>query len=504
MTVGPPVEELSVQHRRRSPLTALVAASLTLVLAACGSTLDPETVRMANGGGAAGGSYGGEAGVAGELTGSGDLGPGTTGGDTGAVSGGSGGSGGGTTGTTTGSSGGGGGAAGGSGENSATGGTKAGSCDGFENQTGITDDKIVIANAADISGPVPGLFESAQQAVKAYVAYFNATSDICGRKLELLELDSRTDAGADQQAYARACESAFAAIGSMSAFDSGGAATAAKCGLPDLRSANVSNERQSCASCFGVQSANPGTFQNAVPDHIIKNYPKAANNAAYVWINAGVGPLNAQNQARAMERRGMRFVYKRGIDVSEFNYRPYVQAMQDEGVEYVQFLGAYQQAERLAKAMQEQGFKPEVFVLDPTGYDPRYVQSGGAAVEGTRIFINIAMFEEARSNPEMALYQQWLQQVKPGATPTFFGVFSWSAARLFVEQATALGGRLSRQTLVDSVRRVDNWTSNNLHSPQHVGSKETGDCWRWIRLEKGRWVPEGSTKYTCAGVTKAD
>jgi len=483
-----------------------VAVLLALVLAACGSTLDPETVRVANGG-AAGGAYGGEAGVEGELSGGGDLGSGTAGGDAGPVSGGSGGaggSGGGSTGTTTGSAGGNGGASGGSGANSATGGTKAGPCDGFKNQTGITGDKIVIANAADISGPVPGLFESAQQAVKAYVAYFNATSDICGRKLELLELDSRTDAGADQQAYARACESAFAAVGSMSAFDSGGAATAAKCGLPDLRSANVSNERQSCASCFGVQSANPGTFQNAVPDHIIKNYPKAANNAAYVWINAGVGPLNAQNQARAMERRGMRFVYKQGIDVSEFNYRPYVQAMQDKGVEYVQFLGAYQQAERLAKAMQEQGFKPQNFVLDPTGYDPRFVQSGGAAVEGTRIFINIAMFEEARSNPEMALYQQWLQQVKPGATPTFFGVFSWSAARLFVEQSIALGGRLSRQTLVDSVKRVDKWTSNGIHSPQHVGSKETGDCWRWIRLEKGRWVPEGPTRFTCSGVTKAD
>ena len=481
-----------MQHVR-TPVMAALAALLVLVLAACGSQLDPSTVRMANGGGAVGGA-GVEGGVDGELTGE----DGTLSGDPGAA------------GDTPGTVAGPGAVAGGD-----TGGdtppgakppadVKAGPCDGFKNQTGITDDKIVIANAADISGPVPGLFESAQQATKAYVAFFNATSDICGRKLELMELDSRTDAGADQQAYAKACESAFAAVGSMSAFDSGGAPTAAKCGLPDLRSANVSSERQACASCFGVQSANPTTFQNAVPDHIKKNYPKAAANAAYVWINAGVGPLNAQNQARAMERRGMRFVYKQGIDVSEFNYAPYVQEMKEEGVEYVQFLGAYQQAVRLAQAMQQQSFKPEAFVLDPTGYDPRYVESGGSAVEGTRIFINIAMFEEAGSNPEMANYQRWLQQVKPGATPTFFGAFSWSATRLFVEQAIALGGRLSRETLVERVRGVDNWTSNGLHSPQHTGPKETGDCWRWIRLQGGKWVPEGPTKYTCSGVTKAD
>jgi hypothetical protein len=154
--------------------------------------------------------------------------------------------------------------------------------------------------------------------------------------------------------------------------------------------------------------------------------------------------------------------------------------------------------------MQQQGFKPDAFVLDPTGYNPDYVQSGGSAVEGTKIFVNIAPLDHPEQNKEMALYEQWLQQVKPGATPSFFGVFSWSATRLFVQQALKLGGRLNRQTLVDSVRGVDNWTGNGIHSPQHVGSKKTGDCWRWIRLQGGKWVPEGPTTYTCNGVTKAN
>ena len=487
-----------MRPRGRTVATTIAVGVLSLVLAACGSRLSPEDVAAA--GGTAVGGLGQAA--AGTTTGDTSTTTGTSGTTGGTTSGGTGSTGGGTaTGTT--ASGGGGSAPQAGGENSAVGTTKAGDCAGFKNQTGVTDSKIVIANAADVSGPVPGLFESAQEAVKAYIAYFNATSDICGRKLELLALDSRTDAGADQQAYTKACESAFAAVGSMSAFDGGGAAVADKCGIPDLRSANVSSERQACDNCFGVQSANPKTFQNAVPDHILENYPEAAKKAAYVWINAGVGPLNANNQANAMERRGMKFVYRQGIDVSEFNYAPYVQQMKDQGVRYVQFLGAYQQAVRLAQAMQQQGFEPDAFVLDPTGYDPRYVESGGDAVEGTKIFINIAMFEEVDSNKEMQLYQGWLQQVKPGATPTFFGLFSWSAARLFVEQSLALGGRLSRESLVQSVTKVDNWTSNDLHSPQHVGSKETGDCWRWIRLEKGRWVPEGPTKFSCNGVSDA-
>ncbi len=75
---------------------------------------------------------------------------------------------------------------------------------------------------------MPGLFVAARQGTQAFVNYFNATEKLCGRSLKLLPLDSRADAGADQQAYATACDQAFAAVGSVSSFDAGGAATAQK------------------------------------------------------------------------------------------------------------------------------------------------------------------------------------------------------------------------------------------------------------------------------------
>jgi hypothetical protein len=178
--------------------------------------------------------------------------------------------------------------------------------------------------------------------------------------------------------------------------------------------------------------------------------------------------------------------------------------MKDLDIEYVQMIAAPDQFVRLAQAMKQQGFEPEVFMLDPTAYDPDYVENGGADVEGTTIFVNFTPFEEAASNEELQLYLTWLQQVKPGAEPGFFGLFAWSAARLFVERATALGGDLSRANLVADLARVDNWTANDLHSIQHVGAKDTGDCWRFLQLQNGQWKPVGGTKYTCNGVTTVD
>ena len=79
--------------------------------------------------------------------------------------------------------------------------------------------------------------------------------------------------------------------------------------------------------------------------------------------------------------------------------------------------------------------------------------------------------------------------------------FAWSAARLFVEQSVALGGRLDRASLVDSLRKVNAWTANDLHSRQVVGPKQTGECWRFIQVKGGSWVPVGGSKYTCNGIT---
>jgi hypothetical protein len=175
--------------------------------------------------------------------------------------------------------------------------------------------------------------------------------------------------------------------------------------------------------------------------------------------------------------------------------------MKADGVKYVQFVGAYQYAVKLAQAMSQQSFKP-VFVLDPVAYDPGYVKSGGSAVEGTKIFINSRLFDEAPSIPEMQTYLTWLKRVAPSAQPNYFGIFAWSAGRLFTQKALELGGQLTRASLIAALKKVDNWTGNGMFGPQHVAAKVTAGCYGFIQLKGGKWVREGPAPFSCGGVTK--
>jgi hypothetical protein len=494
---------VSAPRNRRLVGGALLALALAATAACGGSALSPREVLAANQavlgetGGSNTGTTGTTTGTTGTTTGTTGTTTGTTGSNLGTNTG--------TTGTTTGTTGT---TTGTTGTTTGQGGTPqantpAGSCAGFHNQLGITNTTITIGNSADVSGPVPGLFTAAQQAARAYVTYFNAThpTGICGRKLVLNTYDSRTDAGADQQATEAMCASSFAGVGSLGVFDSGGAQTAQNCGLPDIRATATTAARNECSTCFSAQGTGPHEYSNGIADFFVQNYHAASQKAAFLYLNAGASAENAMTQIAVDTKRGMKFLYTSPIDVAAFNYGPYVQAMQSKGVQWVQLVGGYQQDVRLAQAMQSAGFKPQVVHFDQTADDPGFLASGGSAVEG--VFVSLTYNPLFQSAPELNLYKQWLQQSNPGASPNAYGMYGWSAAKLFVTEALALGGKLTRASLVHALLGVHAWTGGGLHAPMDVGGKHTTTCVRFQRVQNGRFVVTGPNRFICDGYSTA-
>ncbi|MET3962683.1 ABC-type branched-subunit amino acid transport system substrate-binding protein [Marmoricola sp. OAE513] len=484
------------------PRTALIGFLTVAVLSvsACGgSSMDPKDVAEANA--KVQGSINGTGAGTGTGTGIGvDPGTGTgtsTGSGTGTGTGTATGSGTGTgTGTSTGS---------GTGTGTGTSapptgsGVKAASCAGFKNTTGITDSTITLGNIADISGPVPGILSAARDAAKAYVAFFNSKSTICGRKLALKSYDSQTNTSGDAVATQKTCDETFAAVGSMEAFDTGGLSASKACKIPEIHAIITNQEReQGCPNCFATESGTGGGAANIIPDYFTKINKPATQKAAFLYVSVGASVGGAKRLQAATERRGWKYVYTSGFDIAEFNYGPYAQKLKAAGARTIFFLGSSDMAIRMQRAFKAQGYKPDYFLMTATSYDKNYA-SAGSDVEGSIVFADFVPIEEASKNAELRLYMQWLQQVAPGATPTYFGAYAWSAARLFVQEATKLGGKLSRPALINSLKKVRGWTSNGLHAPHDVGLKKVATCWRFIQMRGGVWKPFGPAKFMCGG-----
>src|SRR5256714_10421229 len=378
------------RNRTRNRLgTAITVAALSLSLGACGARLsaDQKAAAVAYGQGAhdggaqsANGSQtsNSSSGTTGGTTG-GNAANGTTGGTPGGSAGGS--VPGGTTGGTTGGSSGGktsGGTTGGKTSGGTTGGTTGGSTGGTTGGSsggttggsgnpgsdtctgtasgatapGVTATSISLGNASDLSGPIGGLFSSAAQAVQAYVAYFNAThaNGICGRKLTVHSYDSQTSDSGDNQQTLTACQADFALIGSVSAFDSGGAASATQCGIPDLRAVSTTRARQTCPVCFGTDSQQLPLVPQIQPAFWNKQFPGTGTKAAFLYVDTGTTAQQAKSWEAAYAKDGFSWVLNQPIGIPESNSTPYVIKMLQAGVQYVQFLGAFQEAARLPQA----------------------------------------------------------------------------------------------------------------------------------------------------------
>jgi hypothetical protein len=383
---------------------------------------------------------------------------------------------------------------------------------GGKTDVGVSNNTINLANISDISGPVPGLFKSARDAAQAFVNYFNATTPdgICGRKLVLHSKDSKTDSTANKTATQDACSQDFAIVGSQSAFDDGGAAPVNSCKIVDIPAAAVTSAIQASPYVYAALSTNAHDISDTTPMYFKGNAfgAGAANvsqHAAFLYINAGASKENGDHDIKAYEKAGYKFAVKAAIPIQSANvqgFKPYVNSMKDKGVQFIEWIGAYQEAADLMTAIsQTSGFKPKVVLFDPTVYVPQFLELAKGAAEGVYVYSPTTTLDSS-GGAEQQTYAQWLQRSGVSDPPTFFGQSAWSAMRLFVEMAYKVGPQLTRAAMIAQLKKVDNWTGHGITSLQHVGSKQTGNCVLFLQVHGSSFnkVAPAGDGYLCGKI----
>lgn len=468
---------------RRKPLVPLVVL-LALALSACGARVDDE-LRQRAAAGALGGAGGGagvglsedgaltedglalgeDGGLAGEAGGAG--------GD--AAAGGAGDGGGGAAG----SSGGGGG-----GDAPAPAGGNGGATD-----IGVTENSITVGTVADLSGPVPGLFQGAVIGTQAYFAKVNAEGGVYGRQIKVQVADGQLDCGQNKSQHAALQSKVFAFVGSFSLYDDCGQEALEGKNVPDVHNALGAKAAKS-PNNFSIQPL-PQGWRTGPLQYWKSKFGDRFTKIGTIWANAGGAGATWVGTRAAIESLGGKVLYDRGFGPTDTDFTADIVQMRNEGVQmiYISASDAPTFA-RIVKAARQQRVDWPI-VAGGIHYDEGFIKQAGSAAEGVWGDQQFAMFfspEDAANIPAVKDFQTWTARVAPGKKRDLFGVFGWSSAALFVEALKKAGPQAKRDTLLAELRKVKSFDAGGVIAPANPADKKPPTCYVLNKIEGGKFV----------------
>ncbi len=367
--------------------------------------------------------------------------------------------------------------------------------------TGVTANSITVGNIASISGVVPGLTQSAQQATEAWADYVNSTGGICGRQIKVQPFDDGSDSGTDYADAEQACSSDFAMVGNASGFDDGSAQAVSACGIPDMAAEVSTVNAGETADIFGASPGNAHYWSLGPANYLKATYPSAITKAAMIYLDVSATQTQATNEVNAYKSVGFNYVYDASTTPTNANYATNVQAMQSAGAQYVTEYSDSSSAERLLQAMQQANYTPQVVDWFSEEYSPQFAQQTEPESNGDLVLMSAtAAYEEASGNPGMQLMESWLNRVAPGYHQDIFAILAWSAGLAFEQAAKAVGPDLTRAALISQIQQITNWTGDGVTPPVNIGQKIPSKCFFYMKIENGafqRVYPSAPNTYDC-------
>jgi ABC-type branched-subunit amino acid transport system substrate-binding protein len=457
---------------------------LALVASACGARLNDQqrtAVRAAQQGRATNTPFG-----AGSGTGSGDEG--ST--DTTLAAGDTGNSGGGSTRTTSASSGGGGQTGAGVNVHAMPPGGNGGATD-----VGVTGNSVSLGNVSTLTGPVPGLFAGAVVGAQAVVAYENSLGGLWGRQFKLDARDDQFDTGQNKSQTDDLITKAFAMLGSFSLYDDAAANDMKAANIPDVGH-SLGQGRFQIPNNFSIQPSAPGG-PTSYFNYFKNRNPNGIKSVGTLYSDIPSATALQQGFEAAAKSVGYQFTYRRAVGATETDFTSDVVRMRDTGVRLVFLVSLDDKSiARVAKAMKSQGYKPDAFVVGTSGSDADVPALAGDAIEGMFVVTSTTLFggEDSSVVPEVALFNKWVQKVKPGFVPDIFAAYAWASGRLLFQAMENAGPKPTRAAIDDAIRKIGAFDSNGFFAESNPGAKKPAPCFILAKVTAGKYVRSDSPK----------
>ncbi len=352
---------------------------------------------------------------------------------------------------------------------------------------GVSAEEVTIGQVSTISGPVPGLGQTVQNGVRAYVEYRNSIGGVCGRQLRHLTADDRLDPGVNRSETQRLSGQVLAFVGGWSVSDNGGAAVIGGSGIPDVGLA-ISDERNAMAENFSTSpiATDGGSGFRPILEHLIATEQPTVG--AVVWVAQASSRIRGQGMVRDLEALGLPVPIQREIAVTETNYVSVAQAIENAGADIVLTATDVTGIARLAQAFDQIGYEPKVPFYGSQTYSRNFFELAGDAAEGALLGVTYAIAEDAPGNPAMATLVEWYDRVNPGADLDFFAIQGWTAAAMFADALERAGPAPTPATDLQQLQGFTDYDAGGLLAPFDPAGKAASPCFMIVEAQGGRWV----------------
>ena len=360
---------------------------------------------------------------------------------------------------------------------------------------GVSATEIHVGTVTDkgFSGR-PGLNKEMFDAAVAFAKFCNDHGGILGRKLVIDDRDAKlTDYNA---VVLQSCEDDFALVGGGAVFDDGDNNARVDCGLPNIAGYVVSPKAR--VATLQVQPLpNPVYKFSAGPLAAANTISPGSLNSSSVMTGALPSTIIVRDATvEAIGLLGGKVLDKPEYNVQgESNWEPFVLGLKNDNVKFLHMVGEPENLALLEKAMQTDGYYPDVIIETPNHYDKKLTDNGGDAIKNTWVSLAFTPFELANENKATQDYLDLMKQFNPDGKIASLGAQATSSFLLFAKAATDCGANLTRTCLIEKAKAVTSWTGGGLHAETNPGGNVGASCFILMKASAaGFTYDEAATK----------
>jgi branched-chain amino acid transport system substrate-binding protein len=370
---------------------------------------------------------------------------------------------------------------------------------------GVTPTEIRVCGVAGVTNPTGVPYQDGFAGIKGYFQQVNKKGGVFGRQLKLVnEYDDQTRDSKNIQAV-RSCvedDKAFAVAPVVTQTFSGAQY------LVDNKVPTFGWNIQSQWALGPNLFAEKGSFlcfdcPNITPVFIAQQ-TGSHKAAAFGYGGSPQSEDCAKNLKSSFEKWNFPFAFtdtSLSFGFSANDVSAIVQAVKDQGVDFITACMDLNGEINLNKALKAAGVNNVKFWA-PQGYDSENLKKYGNDLQGMYFIVDFVPFELAKGNKEMETFLASMK--KAGQAPTEQALAGWQNGALLVAGIKAAGKNFTRQSVIDAINSMTDWTANGIrqtidwtgkttaahHGPDPVGAQ---GCEAYVTVENGKFVPQFNT-----------